>query len=45
MGGRPVKSYAILKSKGNHKQVEKESGQTNHTVRRCDRKILGYFNT
>ena len=27
------KSYAILKAKGNHKQVGKESGQTNHIER------------
>ena len=33
MGGRPVKSYAILKAKGNHQQVGKESGQTNHIER------------
>ena len=27
------KSYALLKAKGNHKQVGKESGQTNHIER------------
>ena len=28
-GGRLFKSYAILKARGNHQQVVKESGQTN----------------
>ena len=33
MGGRPVKSHAKLKAKGNHEQVGKENGQTNHIER------------